>query len=89
MREPHPAALTFPCEFPIKVLGAATPDFDQLVVTIVRRHVPGLGEGAVRTRPSRGGRYVAVTVTVTAASQDQLDAIYCDLTACDRIALVL
>ena len=30
--------LEFPCQFPIKIMGLASHDFDALVVEIVRRH---------------------------------------------------
>lgn len=73
--------LQFPCDFPIKVMGKAEPGFEAMVVGIVRRHAPDLGEGAVSTRGSRGGRYVAVTLNVRAESRDQLDAIYRELSA--------
>ncbi|MCP4812310.1 MAG: DUF493 domain-containing protein [Planctomycetaceae bacterium] len=72
--------LEFPCEFSIKAMGVATPEFDALVAEIVRQHAPDLGEGAVRTRPSSGGKYLAVTVTINATSKEQLDAIYQALT---------
>lgn len=77
--------LSFPCQFPIKAMGQATDDFDSLVVSLVRRHSPDLLEGAVRTRLSRKGRFMAVTVTVRAESRGQLDAIYMELKANDRI----
>lgn len=81
--------LRFPCAFPIKVMGRTAPGFDSLVAGIVRRHVPELGEGAVSVRDSRGGKYVAVTVTVQAESQAQLDAIYRDLSACPDVLMSL
>lgn len=81
--------LKFPCDFPIKALGAASSGFDALVVRIVRRHAPDLHEGAVRSRPSRGGRYLSVTVMVRATSRTQLDAIYQDLHACEQVLMVL
>jgi putative lipoic acid-binding regulatory protein len=68
--------LRFPCAIAIKAMGRADPDFDALVVGIVRRHVADLNEGAVRTRTSGQGHYRAVTVTVRAQSRDQMDAIY-------------
>jgi hypothetical protein len=73
--------LRFPCDFPIKVMGRAAPGFESLVVGIVRRHAPDLGEGAVSSRASSGGRYLAVTVVVRAGSRDQLDAIYRELSS--------
>jgi putative lipoic acid-binding regulatory protein len=81
--------LDFPCTFPIKVMGYWAEDFDAFVVQIVRRHVADLGEGAVSTRDSRGGRYTAVTVTVEAQSQSQIDAIYRDLSGERRVVMVL
>lgn len=81
--------LTFPCDFPIKALGAAGSEFDTLVVRIVRRHAPDFPEGAVRSRPSRGGKYLSVTVTVRATSRAQLDAIYQDLHACEQVLMTL
>ena len=81
--------LKFPCEFPIKVMGEASDHFDALVVEIVRRHCPDLGEGAVSTRASRKGNYVSVTVTIQAQSRTQLDSIYLDLTAEERVLMAL
>lgn len=81
--------LEFPCDFPIKVIGKSAPDFDALVFALVRSHIPSLGEGALRSRASGHGNYQAVTVNVRATSKAQLDAIYCELTACERILMVL
>jgi putative lipoic acid-binding regulatory protein len=81
--------LQFPCDISIKAMGRATADFDALVVEIVRRHVADLPEGAVRTRASTQGRYLAVTVTLRAQSRDQMDAIYRDLSAHERVLVAL
>ena len=43
----------------------------------------------MRTRASRGGRYLAVTVTVRAQSRDQLDDIYRALSAHERVLFAL
>ncbi len=88
-RPTEESLLKFPCEFPIKAMGLAAPDFDALVVEIVRRHTPDITEGAVRSRPSSGGKYVSVTVTINATSKQQLDAIYQALTDHERILMSL
>ncbi|MEX2523509.1 MAG: DUF493 domain-containing protein [Gammaproteobacteria bacterium] len=75
--------------FPVKAMGAAEEDFDGLVVSLVRRHSPDLAESAVKTRLSRNGNYMSVTVTVEARSREQLDAIYTDLTAHERVLIAL
>jgi hypothetical protein len=81
--------LVFPCEFPIKAMGLAGSDFDSLVVSLVRKHSPDILEGAVRSRLSRGGRFMSVTVTIQAQSRSQLDNIYMELTSNDRVIMAL
>ena len=81
--------LEFPCAFPIKAMGRSEAGFDDLVVEIVRRHTPDLREGAVKTRASRGGKWVSVTVTIQATSKQQLDAIYQALTDHEKVVMCL
>jgi putative lipoic acid-binding regulatory protein len=81
--------LEFPCDFPLKVMGAAAPDFADLVAAIVRRHVYSRDDAALVCRHSSGGRYVSVTVTVKAMSQTQLDGLYTDLSRHERVLMVL
>ena len=81
--------LEFPCQFPIKAMGKNSPDFDSIVVAIVRQHVADISEGAVKTRPSKGDKYLAVTVTIEATSKRQLDAIYQGLTDCPDVLMAL
>ncbi|MEN8107297.1 MAG: DUF493 domain-containing protein [Pseudomonadota bacterium] len=81
--------LTFPCDFPIKAMGKTGCDLDITVVEIVRRHAPDLSEGAIHTRDSKQGNYIAVTVVVHATSRDQLDAIYQDLVDHDDVIMAL
>ena len=83
------SVLKFPCQFPIKAIGKADLELDLLVVEIIRRHTPNFGEGAVTFRPSKGGKYISVTVTIQATSKQQLDAIYQDLSDCPEIIMAL
>jgi len=87
--EANDSLLVFPCEFPIKAMGKAGTEFDSVVVGLVRKHYPDLLEGAVKTRLSRGGKYMAVTVTINAQSRQQLDNIYLELTADKRVLFAL
>ena len=87
--ETEESLLKFPCDFPIKAMGKAENDFDALVVSLIRRHSPDLLEGAIKSRASRGGQYLSVTVTIRAESQQQLDNIYLDLTAEKRVLMAL
>jgi putative lipoic acid-binding regulatory protein len=79
----------FPCDFPIKVMGLASENFDAFVVEIVMRHVGDIREGAIALRPSKNGKYVAVTITFEARDQLQLDNLYRELSAHERILMVL
>ena len=83
------ALFGFPCEFPIKAMGKAVPELEAAVLEIMHRHVPDLGEGAIRIRESSKGNYVSITVTIQARSRDQLDAIYMELSACEHIAFAI
>jgi len=81
--------LEFPCDFPIKAMGKSDCSLDSLVYEIVRRHAPDLNADAVRTRNSKQGNYISVTVMVRATSRAQLDAIYCDLTDCPSVMMAI
>ncbi len=83
------SALEFPCRFPIKAMGRADSTLAHDVESLVRRHVPDLKPEDVATRPSARGNYVSITVTITATSREQLDAIYLDLNAHEQILMTL
>lgn len=81
--------LEFPCFFPIKAMGPANREFEHLVLGIVRKHVPDLGEGAVRSRISAQGKYLSLTITVRATSREHLDRLYEELNAQDEVLMTL
>lgn len=81
--------LKFPCDFPIKIMGPAGNDFEIKVLTIVRKHVPDLGEAAISNRLSKDGTYQSITVTIYATSQQQLDSIYQELNNDKEVLMVL
>ncbi|CAN5279512.1 YbeD family protein [soil metagenome] len=81
--------LQFPCDFPIKIVGMATTDFEDAVLAIIHKHVPGLDQTAISSRPSAGGRYLAITVIVPAQSKAQLDALYSELSSCKYVIMAL
>lgn len=89
MEKAQPPGFEFPCLYKIKAMGLHEPDFDALVVEIIRRHQPSLNEGAVSHKPSKNGKYISVTVTIEAQSRQQLDAIYDDLTAHEKVLMRL
>jgi uncharacterized protein len=89
MSEPQETLLTFPCRFPIKAMGPAGRGLEAVVVEIVSRHAEGVDETAITVRESRGGKWIAVTLTIEAHSKPQLDAIYQELSAHELVAWAL
>jgi hypothetical protein len=81
--------MEFPCQFPVKAMGIAEEGFDILVVSIVRKHAPDLSENAVKSRLSQEGKYISITVNVEAQSKRQLDNIYLELTAHEKVLWAL
>jgi uncharacterized protein len=68
--------ITFPSDFPIKIIGNVTPTFEQDILNIAREHHPELTEDSIQLKKSAEGNYLAMTITVRAVSQAALDALY-------------
>jgi len=81
--------MTFPCSFPIKLMGRETDEFRRTVRKLVEKHTGPLEDDAVESSLSRNGRFVSVTITVVAESREQLDNIYRDATAHDDVIMAL
>ena len=92
MSESDPKAeslLTFPCVFPIKVMGRREDGYAQTVTDIVLRHAPDFHPQTVEMRASKNGRYLSLTVTINARSREQLDALYSELSKHPMVMMVL
>lgn len=89
MSEEKEELLTFPCDFEVKAMGKVSPDFESLVLSLVRQQVPELGDKARRSAPSKSGTYISVTVGFQAQSRAQIDAVYQTLVAEPRILYAL
>ena len=81
--------LEFPSDFPIKVMGRKDGDLRMATQEIIERHAGKLDEERVRSRTSADGNFLALTYTVLAQNQAQLDAIYRELTACKAVLMAL
>lgn len=89
MRGDEQRILDFPCDFPIKMMGKDRPAFHDAARAVIEQHAGPIDENAVRASNSRNGRFVSLTITIRANSQQQLDAIYVDLSAHDEILVAL
>ena len=83
------SALTFPCVFPIKIMGRTQDGFAQAVADVVRRHAPDFDPAELEMRASKEGNWLSVTATVNATSRDQLDNLYRELVAHPMVKMVL
>lgn len=81
--------LEFPCQFPIKIMGLADDEFEGIVISIINQWVPDLGEAAIVSKASKGGKYLSITATINAQSQEQLDGVYRALSGHPKILMVL
>lgn len=83
------SALTFPCAFPIKIMGRTRDGFAQAVTEVVCRHAPDFDPAALEMRASKEGNWLSVTATVNATSRSQLDDLYRELVAHPMVKMVL
>lgn len=81
--------LKFPCDFPIKVFGLASDEFNAYVLGVIHKHIPDFSDQAFKSRPSENGKYRALSITVHVESKEQLDDIYKDLTASPLVLMAL
>lgn len=81
--------IQYPCAFPIKVMGAHVAGFEEAIVAVARRFDAAFDASSVERRPSREGRYLGLTLTITATSRAQLDDLYRALSSHPMVKVVL
>jgi len=89
LSQPSAPKIEFPCDYVIKVIGNAAPDFKDFVVSVVETHAPGINEERITVTDSRNGRYTSVRLTIVATGEPQLKALFEDLKASGRVHMVL
>ena len=86
---PEQSLIEYPCAFPIKVMGLNADGFVGAITQIAERFDPAFDATSVELRPSKGAKYLGVTVTVTATSREQLDELYRTLSTHPMVKMVL
>ena len=86
---PEQSLIDYPSAFPIKVMGAASEGFEEAIVAIARLFDPAFDAATIERRPSKGGNYLGLTITVTATSREQLDELYRTLSTHPLVKVVL
>ena len=81
--------IEYPSQFPIKVMGVKSDGLVHAISLIARQFDPGFDASTIELRESKGGKYLGVTVTVTATSREQLDELYRTLSTHPMVKVVL
>lgn len=87
--EPRQSLIDYPSQFPIKVMGENVDGYVHAVTAIARQFDPAFDASTIELRDSKGGKYLGVTITVTATSREQLDDIYRALSSHPMVKVVL
>ena len=81
--------IEYPSQFPIKVMGVHSDDLVHSITKVAEEFDPSFDASTVELRPSSTGKYLGVTITVTATSREQLDNLYRALTSHPLVKVVL
>lgn len=81
--------IEYPSLFPIKVMGLHADDLVHNITKVAKEFDPFFDPATVELRPSSTGKYLGVTITVTATSREQLDNLYRALTSHPMVKVVL
>lgn len=81
--------ITYPCAFPIKVMGLKVDGFVHALTSIAIQFDPTFDASMIELRESKGGNYLGVTLTITATSREQLDEVYRTLSTHPMVKVVL
>lgn len=86
---PERSLIDYPCHFPIKVMGANVEGYVEAMVHVARCFEPGFDGSSIEQRPSKGGNYLGLTLSVYVTSREQLDELYRTLTTHPMVKIVL
>ena len=87
--KPSEQSISFPCEYPIKVLCKNRPGILNEVVNCISKHDLSFKESAAREKMSKKKNYVSVSVILRALSESHIKDLYLDLKKIDSVKLVL
>lgn len=87
--EERPDVFDFPTNFPLKAIGKNEDDFQEFVLSIIRKHVEETNILKVTSRLSHADKYLGVTITFVALSREHLDGIYRELSSHKRVLMLL
>ena len=81
--------IEYPSSFQIKVMGLNVDGFVHAITLIAEKFDPAFDAATVELRPSKGDKYLGVTLNITATSREQLDELYRTLSTHPMVKMVL
>ncbi|OYU45288.1 MAG: DUF493 domain-containing protein [Burkholderiales bacterium PBB4] len=81
--------IEYPCLFPIKVMGNKVDGLVHAITVIAQSFDPAFDASTIELRESKGGKYLGVTIHITATSRAQLDEVYRTLSTHPMVKVVL
>ena len=81
--------IEYPCDFPIKVMGARVDGFAEAMAAVAKQFDPGFDPATIEMRPSKAGNYLSITLTIRATDREQLDNLYRALTGHPMVKVAL
>jgi len=81
--------LSFPCLFPLAVIGRNEDGFHLAVIAVIRKHVPDMDVDRFHARTSQQGSYLSIRVTFWAEDREQVDTLYRELGSLPQVKMIL
>jgi uncharacterized protein len=85
----EPERISFPVEYPIKVVARAAPDLRALLDAVFSRHFGSIPPENVSERTSANSNFVSLTYRPVVQNEAQLHALHVDLKLLDGVVMVL
>jgi len=85
----EPERISFPTEYPIKVIARAREGLRGHLDEVFTRHLGAFHEGQVTERPSAQAAFIALTYLLVVEAESQLAPLHSDLQAVEGVIMVL
>jgi putative lipoic acid-binding regulatory protein len=85
----EPERISFPAEYPVKVVARADPDLRAQVDAAFSRHFGAISAENVSVRTSANSNFVALTYVLVVQNEGQLHSVHTDLKLLDAVIMVL
>lgn len=85
----EPERITFPADYPIKVVARPALDLRERLDAVFALHFGALPEDRITERSSAQSNYLALTYLVRVERAEQLPALHSDLKAIEEVLMVL